>query len=50
MKRRLTSGADTLVWLAVLAETVVLGWLVVRHADACCGCWWLVGLVALWLI
>jgi hypothetical protein len=29
----LTSGADTLVWLAVLAETVVLSWLVVRHAD-----------------
>ena len=30
---KLTAGADALVWLAVLAETVVLGWLVVRHAD-----------------
>jgi hypothetical protein len=49
---RLTSGADTLVWLAILAETVVLGWLVVRHTEEllllvvvwkvvkclCCGC------------
>ena len=28
-----TAGAYTLVRLAVLAETVVLGWLVVRHDD-----------------